>query len=117
MVETKQELFKFVHFYYFGCGRHESICGRRFVMQAGKKVGEVKINKYLVKNDNTLLRLEEAKVRACSLPDVEAKSRSCTELGRAEGRECEELVLVYRPSGCIREKKEVNLDETITVKP
>ena len=63
-----------------------------------------------------MLRLEEAKVRACSVPDDEAKGRGCTELGKAEGRECEELVLVYRPSGCIREKNEVNLDETITVK-
>jgi hypothetical protein len=86
------------------------------VQQAGKKVGEVKINKYLVKNDNTLLRLEEAKIKVCSVPDGEAKSRGCTELGKAEGRECEELVLVYRPSGCIREKNEVNLDETVTVK-
>ena len=86
------------------------------MQQAGKKVGEVKINKYLVKNDNTLLRLDEAKVRACSVPDSQAKGRSCTELGKAEGRECEELVLVYRPSGCIREKNEVNLDETVTVK-
>jgi hypothetical protein len=86
------------------------------MQQAGKKVGEVKINKYLVKNDNTLLRLEEARVRMCSVPDGEAKGRGCSELGKAKGRECEELVLVYRPGGCIREKKEVNLDETITVK-
>ena len=87
------------------------------MQQAGKKVGEVKINKYLVKSDGTLLRLEEAKVKACSVPADEAKSRGCTELGKAEGRECEELVLVYRPSGCIREKEEVNLDETVTVEP
>jgi hypothetical protein len=86
------------------------------MQQAGKKVGEVKINKYLVKNDNTLLKLEEATVKTCSVPDDKAKSRGCTELGKTEGRECEELVLVYRPSGCIREKKEVNLDETVTVK-
>jgi len=86
------------------------------MQQAGKKVGEVKINKYLVKNDNTLLKLEEAKVKTCSVPYEDAKNRGCTELGKAEGRECEELVLVYRPSGCIREKKEVNLDETVTVK-
>ena len=93
------------------------IYGRLIVMQqAGRKVGEVKINKYLVKNDSTLLRLEEAKVKTCSVPDEDAKSRGCTELGRAEGRGCEELVLVYRPSGCIREKNEVNLDETVTVK-
>ena len=86
------------------------------MQQVGKKVGEVRINKYLVKNDSTLLRLEEAKVKMCSVPDDYAKSRGCTELGKAEGRGCEELVLVYRPSGCIREKNEVNLDETITVK-
>ena len=86
------------------------------MQQTGKKVGEVKINKYLVKNDSTLLKLQEASVKTCSVPDEEAKSRGCTELGRAEGRECEELVLVYRPSGCIREKNEVNLDETVTVK-
>ena len=85
-------------------------------MQVGKRIGEVKISKYLVKNDSTLLRLEEAKVRACSVPDDEAKDRGCTELAKAEGRECEELVLVYRPSGCIREKNEVNLDDTVTVK-
>ena len=82
----------------------------------GKKIGEVKINKYLIKNNGTLLRLEEAEVRACSVPDDEAKGRGCKELGKAEGRECEELVLVYRPGGCIREKEEVNLDETITIK-
>jgi hypothetical protein len=86
------------------------------MQQTGKKVGEVKISKYLVKNDNTLLRLEEAKVKMCSVPDEEAKSRACTELDKGEGRECEELILVYRPSGCIREKNEVNLDETGTVK-
>jgi hypothetical protein len=86
------------------------------MQQAGKKIGEIKINKYLVKNDSTLLRLEEAKIRGCTLPDGEAQSRGCTELGKVEGRGCEELMLVYRPSGCIREKNEVNLDETITVK-
>ena len=86
------------------------------MQQSGKKVGEVKINKYLVKSNNTLLRLEEAKVNVCSVPDGEAKSRGCSELGKAGGRECEELVLVYRPNGCIREKNEINLDETVTVK-
>jgi hypothetical protein len=63
-----------------------------------------------------LLRLEEAKVRVCTVPDDEAKSRGCNELGKAEGRECEELVLVYRPSGCVREKNEVDLNEMTTVK-
>ena len=86
------------------------------MQQAEKKIGEVKVNKYLVKNDSTLLRLEEAKVRVCSVPDDKAIHRGCTELGKAEGRECEELVLIYRPSGCVREKNEVDLNETITVK-
>jgi hypothetical protein len=90
---------------------------RNFVMQqAEKKIGEVRVNKYLLKNDSTLLRLEEAKVRVCSVPYDKAIDRGCTELGKAEGRECEELVLVYRPSGCVREKNEVDLNETITVK-
>ena len=69
-----------------------------------------------MKNDSTLLRSEEAKVRVCSVPDDKAINRGCTEIGKAEGRECEELVLVYRPAGCIREKTEVDLNETITVK-
>jgi hypothetical protein len=86
------------------------------VQQADKKVGEIKISKYIVKNDHTLLRLEEAKVMNCSVPEDEAKNRLCTELGKTEGRECEELVLVYRPSGCVREKAEINLDEMVTVK-
>jgi hypothetical protein len=86
------------------------------MLRAEKKIGEVRVNKYLVKNDRTLLRLEEAKVRVCTVPDDKAKNRGCTELGKAEGRECEELVLVYRPSGCIREKNEIDLNETITVK-
>jgi hypothetical protein len=86
------------------------------MQQAEKKIGAVRVSKYLVKNDSTLLRLEEAKVRVCSIPDDKAMSRGCRELGKAEGRECEELVLVYRPSGCIREKTEVDLNETITVK-
>ena len=77
---------------------------------AGKKIGEVRVSKYLVKDDNSMLRLNEAKVRMCTVPDDEAKSRGCTELG-----ECEELVLVYRPFGCIKEKDEVNLDEMTTV--
>jgi hypothetical protein len=86
------------------------------MQQAGKKIGEVKVKKYLVKNDSTLLRLEEATVRVCTVPDDEAKSRECTELGKAEGRECEELLLVYRPSGCIREKNKIDLNEMATVK-
>jgi hypothetical protein len=86
------------------------------MQQLGKKIGEVKVNVYLVKNDSTLLRLEDAKVRACSVPEGEAQNRECTELGKAEGRGCEELVLVYRPSGCIREKYAVDLNETVTVK-
>ena len=86
------------------------------MQQLGKKIGEVKVNVYLVKNDSTLLRLEEANVRGCSVADGEAQNRACTELGKAEGRECEELVLVYRPSGCIREQNAVDLNETVTVK-
>src|SRR3972149_10343610 len=78
--------------------------------EAGKKIGETKVSTYLVKNDNTLLRLNEAKVRMCTVPDDEAKSRGCTECD-----ECEELVLVYRPFGCIKEKDEVNLNEMTTV--
>jgi len=46
----------------------------------------------------------------CTVPDDEAKSRVCTERG-----ECEELVLVYRPFGCIKEKDEFNLDEMTMV--
>jgi hypothetical protein len=85
------------------------------VQEAGKRVGEVKIKTYILKNDNNLLRLEKASVRTCSLPEEEAKSRMCTELGKTKGRECEELILVYRPSGCVREKNEVDLDEMTTV--
>ena len=77
---------------------------------AGKKVGEINVNKFLVKNDSSLLRLNEAKVRMCTVPADEAKSRECTECGK-----CEELVLVYRPFGCIKEKDEVNLNEMTTV--
>jgi hypothetical protein len=84
--------------------------------EAGKRIGEVKIKKYIVKNDSTLLRLEEATVRVCTLPEDEAKSRLCTELGKPEGRECEELVLVYRPIGCVREKNEIDLTEETTVR-
>jgi len=76
-----------------------------------KKVGEINVNKYLVKKDSSLLRLNEAKIRMCTVSADEAKSRGCTELG-----ECEELVLVYRPFGCIKEKDEVNLDEMTTVR-
>jgi hypothetical protein len=83
--------------------------------ETGKRIGEVKIKTYIVKNDSSLLRLEEATVRACTVPEDEAKSRMCTELGKAKGRECEELVLVYRSSGCVREKNEVDLNEETTV--
>jgi hypothetical protein len=86
------------------------------MQQAEKKIGEVRVRTYLVKNDGTLLRLEEAKVRECTVLDDDAKSRGCTELGKTEGRECEEMVLIYRPSGCIREKNEVDLNEMTTVK-
>ena len=82
------------------------------IKDTGKKIGETNVNKYLVKNDNTLLRLDEAKVRTCTVPDDEAKSRGCTECG-----ECEELVLVYRPIGCIKEKDDVNLNEMTKVSP
>ncbi len=84
--------------------------------EAGKRIGEVKINTYILKNDGSLLRLEKATVRGCSVPEDDAKSRGCTELGKANGRACEELVLVYRPSGCVREKNEVDLDEVTTVR-
>ncbi len=80
------------------------------VTETGKKIGEIKVNKYLVKRDNNLLRLNEAKVKMCTVSDDEAKSRGCTESGG-----CDELVLVYRPFGCIKEKDEVNLDEMVTV--
>ena len=83
--------------------------------EAGKRVGEVKIKTYILKNDSTLLRLEKATVRACTVPEDEAKSRMCTELGKPEGRACEELILVYRPSGCVREKNEVDLNDETTV--
>jgi hypothetical protein len=86
---------------------------RRFMVKdALKRIGEIKVKKYLVKNDNSLLRLNEVKVRKCTLPDDEATLRGCTESG-----ECEELVLVYRPFGCIREKIQVDLNEMTTVKP
>ena len=62
-----------------------------------------------------MLKLEEATVRACTVPEDEAKSRVCTEWGKPEGRECEELVLVYRPSGCVREKNGIDLNEETTV--
>lgn len=75
-----------------------------------KKIGEINVSKYLVKKDNSLLRLNEANIIMCTVPDDEAKIRGCTERG-----ECEELVLVYRPFGCIKEKDEVNLDEMTTV--
>ena len=80
-----------------------------------KRVGEVKIKTYILKNDNTLLKLDKATVKTCSLPEDEAQSRSCPELEKPEGRACEELVLVYRPSGCVREKSEIDLDDVTTV--
>jgi len=78
--------------------------------ETGKKIGEINVSKYLVKSDKSLLRLNEAKIRMCTVLDDEAKSRGCKEL-----HECEELVLVYRPFGCIREKDEVDLNEMIKV--
>jgi hypothetical protein len=75
-----------------------------------KKIGEINVSKYLVKKDNSLLRLNDAKIIRCTVPDDEAKSRACTERG-----ECEELVLVYRPFGCIREKDSVDLSEMTNV--
>jgi hypothetical protein len=81
------------------------------IKNALKKIGEIKVSRYLVKKDSSLLRLNEAKIRMCTVPDTEAESRGCTERG-----ECEELVLVYRPFGCIKEKDEVNLDEMTTVR-
>jgi len=81
------------------------------IKNSQKRIGEIKVNKYIVKQDKSLLRLNEAKIVQCTLPDDEARSRGCTELG-----ECEELVLIYRPFGCIREKDEVNLEEMTTVR-
>jgi hypothetical protein len=90
--------------------------GRLFMGQeAGERIGEVKIKTYIEKNDGTLLRLEKATIRTCTVPEDEVKSRMCTELGKLEGRVCEELVLVYRPSGCVREKNEVDLNDETTV--
>lgn len=80
------------------------------IRNSQKKIGEVNARKYLVKKDNSLLRLNEVKILSCTVPDDEAKSRGCTERG-----ECEELVLVYRPFGCIKEKDAVNLEEMTTV--
>jgi hypothetical protein len=84
-------------------------------LDKGKRVGEVKIKTYILKNDNTLLKLDKATVKTCSLPEDEAQSRSCPELGKPEGRACEELVLVYRPSGCVREESEIDLDDVTTI--
>jgi len=78
--------------------------------ETGKKIGEIKVSKYLVKSDSSLLRLDYANVRMCTVLDVEAKKRGCTEFGN-----CDELVLVYRPFGCIKEKDEVDLNEMTTV--
>lgn len=64
----------------------------------------------------SIVKIGRSQSESISVPDDKAIDRGCTELGKAEGRECEELVLVYRPSGCIREKNEVDLNETITVK-
>jgi hypothetical protein len=75
-----------------------------------KRIGEVKVSTYLVKKDGTLLRLNETQVRKCTVLDDEARSRGCTELG-----ECEELVLVYRPFGCIKEKDQVDLNDMTQV--
>ena len=75
----------------------------------------MKVKTYILKNDNTLLRLDKATVRTCSLPEAEAEGRSCPELSKSEGRPCEELVLVYRPSGCVKETEEVDLDEVTTI--
>jgi hypothetical protein len=75
-----------------------------------KKIGKVEVSKFLVKDDGCLLRLDGAKVRMCTVPDDEARNRGCTELS-----ECEELLLVYRPFGCIKEKDEVDLNERTTV--
>jgi hypothetical protein len=83
--------------------------------EKGRRVGEVKVKKYILKNDNTLLRLDKATVRTCSLPEDEAQARSCQEFDKVEGRSCEELVLVYRPGGCVKETEEVDLDETTTI--
>jgi hypothetical protein len=85
------------------------------VQEETKRIGEVMVKTNLLKNDNTLLRLEEATIRKCTLSDDEAKNRNCTELGKAKGRECEELVLIYRPSGCVREKISLDLNELTTI--
>ena len=69
----------------------------------------------LLGNDNRLLRLEETRIKTASVPIDETKNRTCPELGESNIRECEELVLVYRLSGCIRDKKKVDLNETTIV--
>ena len=83
--------------------------------EKGKRVGEVKVKTYILKNDNTLLKLDKATVKKCSLSEDEAEARSCPEIGKQEGRTCEELILVYRPSGCVKETEEINLDEVTTI--
>ena len=83
--------------------------------EKGNRVGEVKVKTYILKNDNTLLKLDKATVRICSLPEAEAEGRSCPELGKPQSRSCEELILVYRPSGCVKETEEVDLDAVTTV--
>lgn len=83
--------------------------------EKGRRVGEVKVKTYILKNDNTLLRLDKATVKTCSLPEDEAQSRSCPEIRKPGGRACEELILVYRPSGCVKETEEIDLDEVTIV--
>jgi len=83
--------------------------------EKGRRVGEVKVKTYILKNDNTLLRLDKVTVKTCSLPEDVAQGRSCPELGKPGGRACEELILVYRPNGCVKETEEVDLDEVTTV--
>jgi len=91
-------------------------CEGRFMGQEkGKRVGEVKVKTYILKNDNTLLKLDKATVKTCSLAEDEAQARSCPEIVKPEGRACEELILVYRPNGCVKETEEVDLDETTTI--
>ena len=83
--------------------------------EKGRRVGEVKVRTYILKNDDILLKLNKATVRTCILPEDEAQSRACTELAKPGGRACEELVLVYWSSGCVKETEEVDLDEVTTV--
>ena len=87
------------------------------VQEETKRIGEVKVKTNLLKNDNTLLRLQKATIRrGCTLSVDEAKNRSCTELGKEKAENARELVLIYRPSGCVREKISLDLNELTTVK-